>query len=99
MSFAKILVLNEKVADGSSLLVTMAFPLALEKIGWMTYTINGAWDLLQIGMIAYFWVETKGKTMEEIDAIFDGEKHSGVPDVGDVVSGKVNVDLHTLMEL
>lgn len=23
-----------------------------------------------------FWVETKGKTLEEIDAIFEGEKHS-----------------------
>lgn len=28
-----------------------------------------------------FWVETKGKTLEEIDAIFEGKKHSSVPDV------------------
>ena len=27
----------------------------------------------------YYWVETKGKTLEEIDAIFEGEKPS-VPD-------------------
>jgi hypothetical protein len=40
----------------------------------------------------YFWVETKGKTLEEIDAIFDGEKHSAVPDVEKVRAGRVSVD-------
>jgi len=37
-------------------------------------------------------VETKGKTLEEIDAIFDGEKHSDVPDVELVRKGKEQID-------
>jgi len=38
-------------------------------------------------------VETKGKTLEEIDAIFDGEKHSSVPDVELVRTGKEKLDV------
>lgn len=45
---------------------------------------------------AYYWVETKGKTLEEIDAIFEGEKHSSVPDVEDVRLGKAEVDVGTI---
>lgn len=40
-----------------------------------------------------FWVETKGKTLEEIDAIFEGEKHSNVPDLEMVLKGKVDVNI------
>jgi hypothetical protein len=40
-----------------------------------------------------YWVETKGRTLEEIDAIFEGEKHSSVPDVETVRKGEATVDL------
>lgn len=43
-----------------------------------------------------YWVETKGKTLEEIDAIFEGTKHSAVPDVEAVRKGEVTVDLKEL---
>jgi len=42
---------------------------------------------------AVYWVETKGKTLEEIDAIFEGEKHSSVPDVEMVRKGKAQIDV------
>lgn len=42
---------------------------------------------------AYYWVETKGRTLEEIDALFEGEKHSSVPDVELVRTGKEKLDL------
>lgn len=42
---------------------------------------------------AVYWVETKGKTLEEIDAIFEGEKHSSVPDVELVRQGKEQIDV------
>lgn len=51
--------------------------------------INGAWDVLVVGMMAYFWVETKGKSLEEIDAVFHGEKHSDVPDLEVIRRGEV----------
>lgn len=38
-----------------------------------------------------YWVETKGKTLEEIDALFEGEKHSQVPDVAAVQRGQATV--------
>lgn len=40
-----------------------------------------------------YWVETKGKTLEEIDAIFEGEKHSSVPDVELLRQGKEHIDV------
>lgn len=43
---------------------------------------------------AIFWVETKNKTLEEIDALFSasGEKHSSVPDVEAVRKGTASLD-------
>ena len=43
---------------------------------------------------AYFWVETKGRTLEEIDALFDREKHSNVPDVEAIRTGKEQLDVN-----
>lgn len=40
-----------------------------------------------------YWVETKGKTLEEIDAIFEGEKHSSVPNVELLRQGKEHIDV------
>lgn len=65
-----------------------AFPFALVAIGWKTYMINGAWDVVIIGLMAWYWVETKGTSLEEVDRIIDGEKHSDVPDLGMIVKGK-----------
>lgn len=33
----------------------------------------------------WYWVETKDKTLEEIDALFEGEKHSEGPNLVDVM--------------
>ncbi len=63
-------------------------PIGLTNIGWKMYMVNASWDIVIVGLIAYYWVETKGKTLEEIDAIFEGEKHSNVPDVELVRTGK-----------
>ena len=41
-------------------------------------------------------METKGKTVEEIDAIFDGEKHSSVPNVEMVRRGKDHIDVKAI---
>lgn len=38
-------------------------------------------------------METKGKTLEEIDALFEGEKHSSVPDVELIRKGKERFDV------
>lgn len=56
-------------------LVSMAFPYLMESIGWKTYIVNASWNLLIWAYIYFQWVETKGLTLEEIDALFDGEVH------------------------
>jgi hypothetical protein len=62
--------------NGAGLLVTFAFPYALEAIGWKTYMINGAWDFVQIAVIVWTWVETRGKSLEEVDELLDGTTHN-----------------------
>lgn len=56
------------------------------------------WYLLLTNRQAVFWIETKGKTLEEIDAIFEGEKHSNVPDVEKVRRGEETVKAEVLEE-
>lgn len=38
-------------------------------------------------------METKGKTLEEIDVLFDGEKHSDVPDVDTVLKSRQDFEI------
>ncbi|KAI0475324.1 putative hexose carrier protein [Xylariaceae sp. FL0804] len=71
-------------------------PIGITNIGWKMYMINAGWDVVVLILIAVFWVETKGKTLEEIDAIFEGEKHSSVPDVERVRLGQETVDVPTI---
>ncbi|KAF7972360.1 hypothetical protein HWV62_18146 [Athelia sp. TMB] len=67
--------------NGVALMGVFAFPFAIADIGWKTYMINGAWDALELVVIAWYWVETKGRTLEEIDTQLDGIKHSDAPDL------------------
>ncbi|OJJ45259.1 hypothetical protein ASPZODRAFT_119430 [Penicilliopsis zonata CBS 506.65] len=82
--------------NGLALVFVFIMPIGLANIGWKMYMVNASWDVVIFGLIAYFWVETKGKTLEEIDAIFDRNKHSDVPDVEMVRSGKGRVDVQAL---
>lgn len=74
--------------NGAALLFVFVMPIALANIGWKFYMINGAWDVLMVLAVAYWWVETKGKTLEEIDEIFDGEKHSATLDMKEIEAGE-----------
>ncbi|KID90517.1 Major facilitator superfamily domain, general substrate transporter [Metarhizium guizhouense ARSEF 977] len=78
--------------NGLAMLLVFVMPIGLDNIGWRMYMINGSWDIITFLLIAVFWVETKGKTLEEIDAIFERERHSSAPDVEDVRKRRVTVD-------
>lgn len=43
-------------------------------------------------------METKGKTLEEIDALFEGEKHSSVPDIERIRNGDKQIDTTIIEE-
>lgn len=62
----------------------MVFPFALNAIGWKTYMINASFDILLVLFVIFYWVETRGLTLEEVDLKFDGEKHSAVPNLHDL---------------
>lgn len=59
------------------ILVTFAFPYMLDAISWETYIINASWNIIIWAYVHLQWVETKGRTLEEIDEIFDGQMHAG----------------------
>ncbi|PHH70205.1 hypothetical protein CDD82_7266 [Ophiocordyceps australis] len=50
-----------------ALLLVLVMPIGLDSIGWKMYTINASWDIVVLGLI------TKGKTLEEIDGLFEGQ--------------------------
>lgn len=74
--------------NGVALLCVFSFPFALEAIGWKTYMMNGSWDMLEVGFIWWYWVETKGRSLEEIDEVLEGKKHSDVSDLENIRRGK-----------
>lgn len=49
--------------------------------------------------IAWYWVETKGKSLEEIDECFEGVKHSDAPAVEDAIRDEDLRILHEPMKI
>ncbi|KAJ7109715.1 general substrate transporter [Mycena crocata] len=59
------------VASGASLINTMATPVALANIQWRLYCVFIAWDVFACALIFFFAVETSGRTLEELNEIFE----------------------------
>ena len=76
----------------------MVLPFGLAAISWKVYIINASVDILMVLYVLVFWVETRGLTLEEVDGIFDGEKHSHVVDLAKVKRGIVDVDPLAVIE-
>jgi hypothetical protein len=76
-------------AVGYAFATLMAYilPLAVEKISWLYYAMNAGWNVGIVLIIWWVFVETKGKTLEEIDLIFEGVVHfnAGVDDAGKLI--------------
>ncbi|KAK2807988.1 hypothetical protein FQN50_005070 [Emmonsiellopsis sp. PD_5] len=50
--------------------VVMITPVMVSHIGWGTYLFFGAWNAIFIPFIWFFYPETAGRSLEEIDLIF-----------------------------
>lgn len=50
---------------------TYAIPTVWERITWQFYFIYIAWDVFEVIFIYLFFVETKGRTLEEINMVFE----------------------------
>jgi len=85
--------------NGAALLIVFTMPIALANIGWKVYMINGSWDILMLLAIMYYWVETKGRSLEEIDETLEGTKHSDVPDLEMIYKGKEDIGETLAMEV
>lgn len=46
-------------------------PIALKNIGYWFYVFFVFWDLFEFGIIYLFFVETKGRTLEEVQEVFE----------------------------
>ncbi|KAF4463938.1 Lactose permease [Fusarium albosuccineum] len=58
-------------AGCASFVNTFAAPTAMENIRYWFYVFFVFWDLFEFAFIYFFFVETKGRTLEELDAVFD----------------------------
>ncbi|KAJ4198868.1 hypothetical protein NW759_016223 [Fusarium solani] len=74
---AKGVVVAQAIGYAFSFLNLYTAPLALEKIGWKYYAINGSWNFGILIVVYWLFVETKGRTLEEIDELFDGMVYTG----------------------
>jgi len=62
-------------------------PIGLARLNpqWKFYTIYCCWIAVELVVVYFFYIETKGPTLEEIAKIFDGEDADvGLADFEDV---------------
>ena len=65
-----------------------AWPISLAKIGWHTYIIFTIWDAIQWVIWYFMMPETKARTLEELDHIFEARR----PVKESLIPKKVAVD-------
>ncbi|KAL3487615.1 putative transporter [Aspergillus germanicus] len=58
-------------AGCASFVNIFAAPIAMENIRYWFYVFFVFWDLFECAFIYFFFVETKGRTLEELDAVFE----------------------------
>ncbi|KAH8197442.1 hypothetical protein TruAng_008373 [Truncatella angustata] len=79
--------LAQLIGYAFQLTLNYTLTLALERIGWKFYAINAAWDAFIVICIWFLFVEIKGRTLEEMDAIFDGIVHFNLPEDVKIING------------
>ncbi|KXN92315.1 Lactose permease [Leucoagaricus sp. SymC.cos] len=67
---AKGMALNAFAVSCAGFVNVYAGPIALGRIQWKYYIVYIAWDIFECIVIYFFAVETKGRTLEELDEIF-----------------------------
>ncbi|KAJ3516285.1 hypothetical protein NLJ89_g1216 [Agrocybe chaxingu] len=68
---AKGMALYAFAVSCASFVNTYAGPIALGRITWRYYIVYIAWDLFECAVIWFCAVETKGRTLEELNEIFE----------------------------
>ncbi|KAI1340060.1 general substrate transporter [Xylariaceae sp. FL0016] len=60
-------------AGAAGFLNTFVGPIALSNIGYWFYVFFVFWDTFELGFMYFFFVETKGLTLEELDEVFEAK--------------------------
>ncbi|KAI3547569.1 lactose permease [Colletotrichum filicis] len=60
-------------AGAAGFLNTFVGPIALSNIGYWFYVFFVAWDSFEMVFMYFFFVETKGFTLEELDEVFEAD--------------------------
>lgn len=68
---AKGMAFSNMFVTAGTLVNQFGFPVALDKIQWKTYFVFMIWCVIQAGIIYVFVPETKNRTLEELDEIFN----------------------------
>ncbi|KAL2104798.1 hypothetical protein VUR80DRAFT_9627 [Thermomyces stellatus] len=70
---AKGMAFSSLAVNAAGLLNQFAWPVSMEKINWKTYIIFTIWDAVQVAVVYFLIPETKGRTLEELDEIFEAK--------------------------
>ncbi|OHX01099.1 lactose permease [Colletotrichum incanum] len=70
---AKAMGTFELTAGAAGFLNTFVGPIALSSIGYWFYVFFVAWDSFEIFFMYFFFVETKGFTLKELDEVFEAK--------------------------
>ncbi|KAH0141110.1 hypothetical protein KCU67_g14628, partial [Aureobasidium melanogenum] len=71
---AKGMAFSSFAVNAGGLLNQFAWPVSLKNIGWKTYIIFIIWCVAQTVIIWYWFPDTRNRTLEELDDIFEAPK-------------------------
>ncbi|KFY13976.1 hypothetical protein V492_02938 [Pseudogymnoascus sp. VKM F-4246] len=84
-----------KITSGAASFVnTFAAPIALKNIRYWFYVFFVFWDLFEFAIIYFFFVETKSRTLEELDSIFEAENPRKASTAKGVTTWTDETELH-----
>ncbi|KAF9701620.1 hypothetical protein EKO04_001169 [Ascochyta lentis] len=70
---AKGMAFSALAVNAGGLLNQFAWPISLKDIGWKTYIVFTVWDAIQVVIFYFLLPETKKRTLEEMDLIFEAK--------------------------
>jgi len=70
---AKAMGVFQLTGGAAGFLNTFVAPIALKNIGYWFYVFFVLWDMFEFAVIYLWFVETKGRTLEELDEVFEAK--------------------------
>lgn len=70
---AKGMAFSALAVNAGGMLNQFAWPISLRKIGWKTYIVFVVWNAVQSTVFYFMMPETKNRTLEELDRIFEAK--------------------------